>query len=211
MWYLDNGASHHMSGKKEFFTNLDEKVSGQVTFGDGSEIEIKGKGNVTVVSKNGEKKTFCDVFYMPKLKTNLLSLGQLDEEGCKIEIANGMLRLHDQKGRLLMKVQRNLNRMYNIKLQVCCNSNKIEDEKKESPDVKPIKKVREIRFGTIPKDLFGVRESVGQERIEEKKQVKEESIEGMNAKFEEPVKQVCYRQLKRRNKGKKKNNSILRG
>ncbi|KAJ0522523.1 putative RNA-directed DNA polymerase [Helianthus annuus] len=103
MWYLDNGASHHMSGKKEFFTTLDEKVSGQVTFGDGSEIEIKGKGNVTVVSKNGEKKTFCNVFYMPKLKTNLLSLGQLDEGGCKIEIANGMLRLHDQKGRLLMK------------------------------------------------------------------------------------------------------------
>ncbi|XP_076950964.1 uncharacterized protein LOC143624111 [Bidens hawaiensis] len=155
-WYLDNGASHHMLGKKEFFTTLDEGISGQVKFGDGSEIEIKGKGNVTVVGKTGEKKTFCDVFYIPKLKTNLLSLGKLDEEGCKIEIANGILRLYDQKKRLLMKVQRNLNKTYNIKLQVCCNSN-FEVEKKESYDVKPIMKVKEIRFGMIPNDLFGVR------------------------------------------------------
>ncbi|XP_076885702.1 uncharacterized protein LOC143535296 [Bidens hawaiensis] len=119
-WYLDNGASHHMS-RKEFFTTLDEQIWGQVKFGDGSEIEIKCKGNVTVVSMTGEKKWFCDVFYMPKLKTNLLSLRKLDEEGCKIEIANGTLRLYDQKGRLLMKVQITLNMMYNIKLYVCCN------------------------------------------------------------------------------------------
>ncbi|XP_076910471.1 uncharacterized protein LOC143568122 [Bidens hawaiensis] len=149
-WYLDNGASHHMSGKKEFFTTLDERVSGQVKFGDGSEIEIKGKGNVTV------------------LKTNLLSLGQLDEEGCKIEIVNGILRLYDQKKRLLMKVQRNLNRTYNIKLQVCCKPNNFEVEKKESYDVKSIMKVKDIRFGTIPKDLFGVCESICQERADEK-------------------------------------------
>ncbi|XP_076946568.1 uncharacterized protein LOC143618136 [Bidens hawaiensis] len=218
-WYLDNGTCHHMSGKKEFFTTLDERVSGQVKFGDGSEIEIKGKGNVTVVSKTGEKKTFCDVFYMPKLKTNLLNLGQLDEEGCKIEIANEILKLYDQKERLLMKIQRNLNRTYNIKLQVCCSPNCVEVEKKESYDVKPIMKVKDIQFGTIPNDLFGIHESIGQERIDEKNQVEKEnsnvalklSTKGTNAKFEESVKQVCYGQLKRRNKSKKRNNSRLRG
>ncbi|XP_076882412.1 uncharacterized protein LOC143530876 [Bidens hawaiensis] len=174
-WYLDNGVSHHMSGKKEFFTTLDERVSAQVKFGDGSEIEIKGKGNVTMVSKTGEKKTFCDVFYMPKLKTNLLSLGQLDEEECKIEIANGILKLYDQKKRLLIKIQRNLNRMYNIKLQVCCNPNNFEVEKKVSYDVKPIMKVKDIRFGTIPNDLIGVRESIGKERVDEKNRVEKEN------------------------------------
>ncbi|XP_076886022.1 uncharacterized protein LOC143535732 [Bidens hawaiensis] len=166
-WYFDNGASHHMLGKKEFFTTLDERVSNQVKFGDGSEIEIIGKGNVTVVSETSEKKTFSDVFYILKLKTNILSLGQLDQEGCKIEIANGILRLYDQKERLLMKIQRNLNRTYNIKFQ------------------------------TIPNDLFGVRESIGQERIDEKNRVEKEngniasklSIEGTNVKFEESVKQ----------------------
>nr|GEV28658.1 ribonuclease H-like domain, reverse transcriptase, RNA-dependent DNA polymerase [Tanacetum cinerariifolium] len=43
LWYLDNGASNHMTGVREHFKELDEKVSGKVGFGDGSYIEIKGK------------------------------------------------------------------------------------------------------------------------------------------------------------------------
>nr|GEW06499.1 zinc finger, CCHC-type [Tanacetum cinerariifolium] len=43
LWYLDNGASNHMTGVREHFKELDEKVSGKVRFGDGSYIEIKGK------------------------------------------------------------------------------------------------------------------------------------------------------------------------
>nr|GEZ99920.1 ribonuclease H-like domain, reverse transcriptase, RNA-dependent DNA polymerase [Tanacetum cinerariifolium] len=42
-WYLDNGASNHMTGIRDHFENLDEKLSGRVKFGDGSYIEIKGK------------------------------------------------------------------------------------------------------------------------------------------------------------------------
>ncbi|GJW20079.1 zinc finger, CCHC-type containing protein [Tanacetum coccineum] len=40
VWYLDNGASSHMTGVREHFKELDE-VSGKVRFGDGSYIEIK--------------------------------------------------------------------------------------------------------------------------------------------------------------------------
>nr|GEU44449.1 zinc finger, CCHC-type [Tanacetum cinerariifolium] len=43
LWYLDNGASNHMTGIREYFKELDEKVGGKVRFGDGSYIEIKGK------------------------------------------------------------------------------------------------------------------------------------------------------------------------
>nr|GEX83346.1 zinc finger, CCHC-type [Tanacetum cinerariifolium] len=42
-WYLDNGANNHMTGMRDHFENLDEKVSGRVKFGDGSYIEIKEK------------------------------------------------------------------------------------------------------------------------------------------------------------------------
>ena len=36
MWYLDTGASNHMTGKKVFFHNIDKNMKGRVKFGDGS-------------------------------------------------------------------------------------------------------------------------------------------------------------------------------
>ena len=44
LWYLDNGASNHMTGMRSFFAELDEKVTGKVRFGDGSKVQIEGKG-----------------------------------------------------------------------------------------------------------------------------------------------------------------------
>nr|GEU30594.1 zinc finger, CCHC-type [Tanacetum cinerariifolium] len=48
LWYLDNGASNHMTGVRDQFKELNEKVSGKVRFGDGSYIEIKGKGSILI-------------------------------------------------------------------------------------------------------------------------------------------------------------------
>ncbi|XP_050233920.1 uncharacterized protein LOC126682300 [Mercurialis annua] len=42
-WYLDNGASNHMTGDKSKFVELNTKVSGNVRFGDDTRVEIHGK------------------------------------------------------------------------------------------------------------------------------------------------------------------------
>nr|GEW88632.1 ribonuclease H-like domain, reverse transcriptase, RNA-dependent DNA polymerase [Tanacetum cinerariifolium] len=52
LWYLDNGASNHMTGIREHFKELDEKVSGKVRFRDGSYIKIKGKAYAKVPSQD---------------------------------------------------------------------------------------------------------------------------------------------------------------
>ena len=46
VWYLDNGASNHMSGNRLFFRDLDESITGKVRFGDDSQINIKGRGSI---------------------------------------------------------------------------------------------------------------------------------------------------------------------
>nr|GEW95942.1 zinc finger, CCHC-type [Tanacetum cinerariifolium] len=43
LWYLDNGASNHMTVIRTHFKEVDEKISGRVRFGDGSYVKIKGK------------------------------------------------------------------------------------------------------------------------------------------------------------------------
>ena len=54
LWYLDNGASNHMTGDLEMFKTLDEKITGKVKFGDGSTVEIKGKGTILFQCKSGD-------------------------------------------------------------------------------------------------------------------------------------------------------------
>ncbi|CAA0827650.1 Gag-Pol-related retrotransposon family protein [Striga hermonthica] len=117
-WYLDSGASNHMTGSKEAFSELDDGVMGTVKFGDGSKVEIRGRGTVIFRCKNGEHRALTDVYYIPQLRSSIISIGQLDEHGCKVLVKGGVLKLQDQEQRLLAKVQRSRNRLYLLDLKV---------------------------------------------------------------------------------------------
>ena len=96
VWYLDNGASNHMSGERSKFKELDEKVTGQVRFGDGSTVDIKGKGSILFKCKNGEGKLFNEVYYIPSLCNNIPSLGQLSEVGNWVIMHGEYLWVYDK-------------------------------------------------------------------------------------------------------------------
>ena len=57
-----------------------------------------------------------NVLYVHELKSNILSLGQFDEHGCRILMEGGFLTIYDQCGRLLVKVKKTLSRLYLLKL-----------------------------------------------------------------------------------------------
>ena len=64
-WYLDSGASNHITGSKAAFSELDSGVTGSVKFGDGSKVEIRGRGTVIFRCQNGEHHALTDVYYIP--------------------------------------------------------------------------------------------------------------------------------------------------
>ncbi|XP_015575580.1 uncharacterized protein LOC107261375 [Ricinus communis] len=79
-WFLDIRASNHMTGKKNLFVTIDESYNGIISFVDDKIIVYKGKGDILIQAKNGSHQFITDVYYVPEMKVNMLSLGQLLEK-----------------------------------------------------------------------------------------------------------------------------------
>jgi transposase InsO family protein len=58
------------------------------------------------------------VYYIPRLKSNIISLGQLEEGGCDIRLFAGHLTVLDPECNLLVSALRTGNRLYTVKLGV---------------------------------------------------------------------------------------------
>ena len=92
-WILDTGATNHMTSCQDAFASLDESVHGAVRFGDGSTVKIQGTGAVTITGKNNNQRVLTEVYYIPSLKCNIISLGQLEEGGHRVEIDHGVMEV----------------------------------------------------------------------------------------------------------------------
>ena len=111
MWYLDSGCSNHMYGKKEYFSNLNENFRDSVKLGNNSSMAVMGKGNIRL-QVNGTTQIITEVIYVPELKSNLLSIRQLQEKGNTILFQYGRCRVFHHKRGLIMDTKMSANRMF---------------------------------------------------------------------------------------------------
>jgi hypothetical protein len=74
-WIFNTGASNHMTGAREAFSDLDFDVGGTVRFGDSSIMRIKGCRTILFTCKNGEHWTLGNVYFIPCLTANIISCG----------------------------------------------------------------------------------------------------------------------------------------
>jgi hypothetical protein len=116
-WVQDTGATNHMYGCRAAFTKIDTMVLGTVHFGDNSVARIEGRRTVMFMYKNGESWSFDGVYFIPRLTTNIVSIGQLDEIGYNIEIDTDVMKIWEPDGVLLAKVKREENRLYLLHLK----------------------------------------------------------------------------------------------
>jgi hypothetical protein len=95
-WYLDSGASNHMTGDLKKFKDIDTDFSGKVKFGDGSSVDIQGIGSIVFDGNNGNQWLLRDVYFIPKLRANLISLGQLAKNGHMVVLDEDILTITEK-------------------------------------------------------------------------------------------------------------------
>ncbi|KAL4273099.1 hypothetical protein GQ457_13G010880 [Hibiscus cannabinus] len=76
-----------------------------------------GKGKILISLKDDSHSLITDVYYVPKLKSNILSLGQLLEKGSEIHMKDRCLWLRNQYANLIAKVSMSKNRMFVLNLK----------------------------------------------------------------------------------------------
>ena len=114
VWILDSGATWHMTSRSEWFHNYEPISGGSVFMGDDHALEIAGVGTVKIKMHDGTVRTIQGVRHVKGLKKNLLSLGQIDDLGCKTHIENGIMKI--VKGALVvMKAEKIGANLYMLK------------------------------------------------------------------------------------------------
>jgi hypothetical protein len=88
-WVLDSGASFHTTAIREILENYVSGDFGKVYLADGTALDVVGIGNVKIRIHADSVWKLQKVRHVPELKKNLISVGQLDDEGHGIHFHGG--------------------------------------------------------------------------------------------------------------------------
>ena len=87
-----------------------------VKFVDNSSIVAEGIGKVMITRNDGKVAYISDVLYVPSMKNNLLSLGQLLEKGFTMNMQQKVIEIFDSQHRLEIKAPLSKNRTFKVNL-----------------------------------------------------------------------------------------------
>ena len=86
VWYVDLGASNHMTHHKNWFNELHvPKKSGYVKTGDDTLHPIEHVGKVPLSMHDGKMKHMADMLHVPTITKNLVSVGQVVDQGLQVK------------------------------------------------------------------------------------------------------------------------------
>ena len=105
LWYLDSGCLRHMTGNQSLFKIFESKKGGNVTFGDGSKSQIKGKGIIYLP----RLPNIANVLFIEGLRVNLLSISQTCNQDFMVLFSKGKCLIMDESRMKLISSVRTFN------------------------------------------------------------------------------------------------------
>ena len=118
--YLDSGCSRHMTGDNTLFKVFESKKGGNVTFGDGSKSQIKGKGTISLLGL----LDIANMLYVEGLRVNLLRLSLICDQAFMVLFSKGKCLVLNELGEQLISGIRTLDNCYALvpDAEILCNS-----------------------------------------------------------------------------------------
>ena len=120
LWYLDSGCLRHMIGDHSLFKVFVSKKGGNVTFGDGSKSQIKGKGTISLPGL----PDITNVLYVEGLRVNLLSISQICDQDFMVVFSKGKCFVLNESRKKLISGVHTLDNCYGLvsDADIVCNS-----------------------------------------------------------------------------------------
>jgi hypothetical protein len=85
IWYIDSGASSHITNVRENFTDLrDTEVRIDISLGDNRIVTVARVGTVSFRREGLPPISFIDVLFVPGMKKNLISVSTLQDRGLEV-------------------------------------------------------------------------------------------------------------------------------
>ena len=89
-WYIDSGASSHMTGAREMFSELSQRETDvEVVLRDDSAVRAVGRGTITFQRESMSPMVLRDVLYVPGMKKNLVSISMIEDRGLGVSFLDG--------------------------------------------------------------------------------------------------------------------------
>ena len=98
IWYVDSGASRHITFRREWFTEFRPLRGTTVSVGDDGVCEVSGEGTVIIdklVNGVWREARIENVLYVPKVRNNLFSVGVCTSRGFEVSFASEYVVLTD--------------------------------------------------------------------------------------------------------------------
>ena len=81
MWYIDSGASSHMTGVREYFSSYrKEELNFLIEMGNKAKCTLVRRGTVAFQRESGKNISFADVLHMPGMDKNMISILMLQDK-----------------------------------------------------------------------------------------------------------------------------------
>ncbi|CAN0861310.1 hypothetical protein LINGRAHAP2_LOCUS8167 [Linum grandiflorum] len=108
-WYLDSAAFNHMKCSRSAFAQLRPVQNLSLQVANGGRIPVKG-----IDDFGNSKLSLFDTLYVPQLIPNLVTVGQLAEQGCRVVFDHHGCIVQDQKTGMKIGQGSKIGRIYQL-------------------------------------------------------------------------------------------------